>query len=156
VLNNISGPYMALRSFEQARVSAREAYDISKALGNRYVMSNSLDFMGEAARMEGDGPAAREAFHEALKIAVEIGSPTGGLAALASLAAIKAAEGDPRGALETLGVVLNHPSLSVEGKRRAESVLVALKEKLPPEELSGALPRDQGLSFEEAVRRELS
>lgn len=156
VLNNISGPYMALCRFEQARVCAREAYDICKILGNRYVMLNSLDFMGEAARMEGDAAAAREAFHEALKIAVEIGSPTGGLAALASLAAIKAAQGDLRGALATLGAVLNHPSLSVEGKRRAELVLAALKEKLPPEEFNAALLRDQGLSFEEAARRELS
>jgi hypothetical protein len=120
------------------------------------VASNALDFMGEAARMDGDVAAARAAFREALSLSVEIGSPTGGLAALASLAAIKESEGDRRGALETLGAVLNHPALSVEGKRRADLVLAALDGKLPPEESSAALSRGKTLSFEEAARRELS
>lgn len=155
-LNNLAGTNLELGRVVEARRLSDEARAIERETGNRKGEAWTLDFGAEAARRQGDLAAARRMFQEALAIALELGLVPFALILTASLARLRADEGDPAGAARLLGGVLGHPDLSLEGRKRAQEVQAVLGGVLGRAALAAGLARGAEDGWDAMVRRELA
>jgi tetratricopeptide (TPR) repeat protein len=57
-----------LGRYDQAIASYRQSLTLSRRLGERYYETETLIHLGDACRAAGDGPAARQAWRQALAV----------------------------------------------------------------------------------------
>ncbi|NDJ63162.1 MAG: tetratricopeptide repeat protein [Chloroflexi bacterium] len=121
VLNNLGVLASDVRGdYAEARRYQEEALVIAREIGLRRHVALYLGNMSDISMGLDDWDAARGYAHEALSQAHALGAALTVLQALDKLARIRAHDGDPDGALDLLGAVLNHPACDADLKRNVQ------------------------------------
>lgn len=136
---------------DEGRRLLLQALEFHEELGARLGMAHVNDSLAELAERSGDLPEAERRYRETLRLAAEIGGLPSLCLALAGLASVRLRRGPDPAALETLGMVLSHPSCSATARTRAEGVLARLGAFDRT-----AFERGRTLALEETARRELA
>jgi tetratricopeptide (TPR) repeat protein len=147
VNTNLGFVYVEQGNFAAARQAGEEALSVTREIGTEYLISGCLQILAGAAVGLGDDGAGRQYLVEALQTFREMGNLPELLATLPDCARLRARSGNIFGALEWLGMVFAHPSLSAFGRLRAERALDELKSNLPEAEVEAALAQGAELTL---------
>jgi tetratricopeptide (TPR) repeat protein len=133
-----------------------ESLEIYREIGNRRGIALSLSNLGHVAVASDDTDAALRCYRGALSESTEIGAVSLTLAALAGFARLLMQNRHYKRAAELLGLALDHPSIEVDVKHGAKLPLTTLREKIPADELEGALERGKSLDLDTVVQEILN
>jgi class 3 adenylate cyclase/tetratricopeptide (TPR) repeat protein len=151
-LSNLGEAARLQADYAAAQSYYLESLPIAKETGNRFNVAITLGNLGHAAAALGDYATARSYYGEALQGAMAIGTIPFALDALAGLASVQEHTGQPEQALELLGLVMNHPSLTDETRQQfVKPILARLRAVLPAEAIEAGLERGKLLQLETVV-----
>jgi tetratricopeptide (TPR) repeat protein len=157
---NLALAQLAGGSIAPARSLLGEALERYEAIGDRRFHSRCIGYLGLAALLDDDPQRARALFRQSLAAFRDLGEPAGIAEALAGLAAVAAAAGDPTAAA-TLGGAADRLRWTVAARelplerRVAARYLDAAAEQLGRADWAAAWQRGHDLDPEDAVARAL-
>ena len=128
---------MRLGELAESRQLHDESLLLKQELGNRRSISISLINLGEVTTLLGDLDAARRAFHEALRLTMDIQAVPLTLDALVGLADLLAQDGQQDRAIHLLRLAVHHPAGGSETQAKAAQQLEMMKAEV---DLSEPLP----------------
>jgi tetratricopeptide (TPR) repeat protein len=137
--------------YEEAARCYEASLPIFKEIGNRLGIAIGFLNLGHAHAGMGKDAAALKYLRESLKTSLAIGALSIALEGLAVVALLQAKADQLEQAVELLGLVLGHPTLTEEIKVNAAPTLAMLREALPADELEVALVRGRALDLETVV-----
>jgi tetratricopeptide (TPR) repeat protein len=108
----------------------RKSLDIFTELGARQDVARALADMSRSIFALGNDAEAGRGWHESLRIAMETRGIFIALEALVGLASLQAKHSDMEHALELLLIVLNHPVITHETRKRAAQLRTQLEARL--------------------------
>jgi tetratricopeptide (TPR) repeat protein len=130
---------------------------IAQEIGFYYAIQTSSKYLGKVTLSLGEIIEAETYLVESLRISKEIGFVRDLVNLLYEYARLRVARGNPEGAVELLGLVLQHPASKqvrlIEGNigDSAEDLLVELKAELPQGVYGAALERGRELELDGVV-----
>lgn len=130
---------------------ARPALAIFDKSRSPWGRSAALYFLGEAARLRGEIPAAGDNLRQAVRLATQSKSIMLLVRYLAGFGALFAQIGQPERAVELLGLVVQHPATWQMVRERALEQLAGLRSELPPDLLAAAQSRGAARPVEEVI-----
>ena len=113
----------------------RKGLDIFTELGARQDVARALADMSRSIYALGNDAEAGRGWHEALRIAMETRGIFIALEALVGLASLLAKHSDIEHALKLLLIVLNHPVITHETRKRAAQLHAELEARLTPSQI---------------------
>ncbi|MGD8403094.1 MAG: LuxR C-terminal-related transcriptional regulator [Anaerolineales bacterium] len=152
----------ALGEHAQAREIYLQCLRTSEAVGYRWGTANACKYLGQMALSLNETIEAETYLLRSLKIADEIGSGRDQVNLLCDLARVRMAENQLEGAVELLGVVLQHPTSRLHRlgggsvRDRAQELLHKLKIELSTDAYDAALERGNGLEFDQVIVDQLA
>ena len=126
----------------------RKSLDIFIELGARQDVARALADMSRSIFALGNDAEAGRGWHESLRIATETRGIFIALEALVGLASLQAKHSDMEHALELLLIVLNHPVITHETRKRAARLRAEVEAQLTPEQIESAQARAGAQTFE--------
>lgn len=150
-LYNIGKVAFSMQDYHKARGLFSDSVSKLRELGEKWSLANGLAGLGRAYMALGLEDESGRCYQESLAIAREIDVMTLVEQAVIGFAELMAKQGDTSRALELAAHVNLRPPRAREVKDRAEDLLRALEENLPPAEVNQARIRAQSLSFDHVV-----
>jgi tetratricopeptide (TPR) repeat protein len=129
----------------------RKSLDTFIALGARQDLARALVDMSRSIFALGNEVEAEHGWHEALRIAVETRGIFIALEALVGFAILQTKRGDTENALEFLLIVLNHPVITHETRKRAAHLRAELETQLTPSQIKVVQEHASEKTFETIV-----
>ena len=129
----------------------RKSLDIFTELGACQDVARALADMSRSIFALGNDAEAGRGWHESLRIAMETRGIFIALEALVGLASLQAKHSDMEHALELLLIVLNHPVVTHETRKRAAQLLAELEEDLTSSQIKTIQAHAAERTFEEIV-----
>jgi tetratricopeptide (TPR) repeat protein len=156
VLGDLGEVANVLTEHAEANQFAQESLTLLKKLDLRYAVAWSFRVLGNAACGLRDFQGSRRYFQQALEIVMTDRLIADALYTLAGVAALLAAEGERKRALELLGLTLYHPASAQWTRDRAVTLLANLEAGLPPEAVAAAKECGRAQDLEATVAGLLS
>jgi tetratricopeptide (TPR) repeat protein len=129
----------------------RKSLDIFTELGARQEVARALADMSRSIFALGNDAEAGRGWHESLRIAMETRGIFIALEALVGLASLQAKHSDMEHALELLLIVLNHPVITHETRKRAARLRTELEAQLTPLQIETIKVHVGEITFESVV-----
>lgn len=142
-------------NYEEGQAHFSESVDLFRELGD-HRLSRALNHKGLNSLALGDLASAQNAFHPALRMAVEGGSIPIALYAMTGLVALEARQKASQGTLERVLHILQHPSCTQETRDLAARLRVELESRLSKEEIEAAQQQVGSKSLDELVHQFLA
>ena len=148
---------LACGELEEARGIYLRCLKISEETGFHYALQTASKYLGKVTLSLGNLPEAEKSLLQSLAITKEIGFVRDIINLLYELARLRAAQGQPEGAVELLALVRQHPASHQvrlgEGRIRDSAVelLATLEGQLTQETYTAALKHGQGLDLDNIV-----
>lgn len=143
--------------FEEAKEHYLHCWKRSQKVGFPYSMQMSSKYLGKVFLSLGDIPKAEIFLLESLRITNDIGFVRDLVNLLYEFARLHVAQNNLDGALELLGLVIQHPASQetrwLEGRIRdsANDLLAEIEGRVPPDNLSDALERGRSLDLDTCI-----
>lgn len=132
-LSNLGRVAEDMGEYAEAKQLHQKALMLFKKVGDPWAIANGLNNLGFAFYGLEDCQEAQRCFRQALEIATDLQLTDIAQEALVGIATLVKKQGDEEQALELVVVVLDYPTIHVEVKARAESLLYELKSHLSPQ-----------------------
>lgn len=149
--NNLGELHRQQGNYTAARAAFQESLPLSRETGSRFTEVTCLSNLGMVALVLRDSVAAREHFRVALRLSYTAGMSSSIEEALASLAGVRALEGDTETALKWLGLALGQPTVIGENRHEVDEVFAILREMLSEDEIQRGMERGKSLDFEATI-----
>lgn len=137
----------------EAHVLFAASCDVFREIGDLGRLSVVLCHQGYNLLALGDVTDAQDSFIQVLRLARESGYVPFALDALAGLASLQAKHSDMEHALELLLIVLNHPVITHETRKRADRLRVELEAQLTQSQIAGIQVRAKEVTLESVVEK---
>jgi predicted ATPase/DNA-binding XRE family transcriptional regulator len=142
-LEQLAANALAMQDYEDARRFLEESAELYREIGDPWGLSRVLNSLGKLALARSDILTAESYVLRAFKTAEDVEYNLNALDALATLAEIRAAQGQCTVGFEIAMFVLNQASSSQDARNRAEYLCGALKAQLTPKEVDIAVANAQ-------------
>jgi tetratricopeptide (TPR) repeat protein len=151
LLNNMGEVARAMGDYALAQRYYQQSGERSAALDDLLSVQVASLNLGHTAAALGDDAEARARFHEALRLAREMNVVPVLLDALAGLAGVLARTSQVEQALEILGAIHRHPSLTSETRPAIEQVRTILAGRYSAQQIEAGLACGESLPLEQLV-----
>ena len=131
----------------------RKSLDIFTELGARQDVARALADMSRSIFALGNDAEAGRGWHESLRIAMETRGIFIALEALVGLASLQAKHGNLEHALELLLIVLNHPVITHETRKRAAQLRAQLEARLTSSQIENIQANVEEETLESVVEK---
>jgi class 3 adenylate cyclase/predicted ATPase len=155
-LNNLGVSARKQGNYEKALQHFEEILPIGREINLRHGLAACLTGLGLLHLSQGENDKAWEAFLQALEESRAVGATSFTLHTLVGVAGLRVKAGQFEQAAEVLGMILNHPSATLDAKQDADPILKHIEQCLSSEQLLTALSRGRSLDIETFAQQILS